>query len=130
VKAEEARQWQELERRRKAYRRSRPPLALEGRTTILVDDGIATGATMRVAIAAARQRGAKAVVVAIPVAPPEAVAELRTVANEVVCVETPKMLYGVGAHYADFAQVTDEEVRDYLDLAAPQPSLRAEERQP
>ena len=120
VEAEKARQWRELERRRKAYRGSRPPLDLEGRTAILVDDGIATGATMGVAIVAARQRGAKAVVVAVPVAPPEAVAELRALADEVVCVETPRMLYGVGARYADFTQVSDEDVRDYLS-AQPSP---------
>jgi putative phosphoribosyl transferase len=110
VAAEEAEQRRELERRQLAYRGSRPPLELAGRTVILIDDGIATGATMRVAIAAARLRKAASVVVAVPVAAPEAAAELAVLADEVVCLETPKFLYGVGAHYGDFTQVTDAEV--------------------
>jgi putative phosphoribosyl transferase len=114
IAAEKARQWHEIDRRRALYRQSRQPLALAGRAVVIVDDGIATGATMRVAIAAARLQCAAEVVVAIPVAPPATLVELRDLADAVVCLETPAYFGGVGAHYGDFTQVTDAEVREYL----------------
>jgi putative phosphoribosyl transferase len=114
IAAEQERQWNEIRRHRALYRQSRRPLALDGRTVVIVDDGIATGATMRVAIAAARQHGAAEVVVATPVGPPETLVELRGLADAVICLETPAYFGGVGAHYGDFTQVTDAEVRAYL----------------
>jgi predicted phosphoribosyltransferase len=108
----------EVERREHAYRSGRPPLALAGRSAVLVDDGVATGATARAAIAAARAFGAARVVFATPVASAEACARLRADADEVVCLETPRDFVAVGAWYHDFAQVEDETVRRLLDAAA------------
>lgn len=108
---------EELERRGAAYRAGRPPASLEGKTVILVDDGLATGATMRVAVMAARQRGATRVIVAIPVAPPETCDLLRTEADEVICLLTPFDLVSVGTWYRDFTQTSDEEVVEYLGRA-------------
>ncbi len=102
----------ELQRRREAYRGDRPPPALAGRTVVLVDDGLATGATMRAAMAAVRRAGAAAVVVAVPVGPPALCAELE--ADEVVCPVTPQPFGAVGRWYADFGQTTDDEVRAAL----------------
>lgn len=109
-----ARERAEVERRERAFRGDRPPLAAEGRTVVLVDDGVATGATVRAAIAAARALGAARVVVAVPVASPEALALLEAEADEVVCLEAPRAFHAVGAWYADFPQLTDEEVRALL----------------
>ncbi|MGY1695830.1 MULTISPECIES: phosphoribosyltransferase [unclassified Geodermatophilus] len=109
----------ELARRREAYRADRPPPALAGRTVVLVDDGLATGATMRAALAAVRSAGPAAVVVAVPVGPPALCAELAagTGADEVVCLVTPQPFGAVGRWYADFGQTTDEEVRAALGPA-------------
>ena len=107
----------EIERREKAYRGNHPEPQLDGRCIILVDDGIATGATMRVAIQALRQRAVSAIVAAIPVAPAETVAILRAEADEVVCLATPQPFHAVGSWYASFRQVSDEEVRRQLDAA-------------
>jgi putative phosphoribosyl transferase len=108
-----------LSRAERAYRGRRPPLAITGRTVILVDDGLATGATMRAAVAAARRRGAAQVVVAVPVAPPETCAELGRLADDVVCPATPPLFLSVGQWYADFSPTTDEEVAELLQAAAP-----------
>jgi predicted phosphoribosyltransferase len=114
---------QELERRNRLYRDDRPPPEVKGRTVILVDDGLATGASMRVACAALRQLGPARLVVAVPVAPAEACAEMRAEADEVVCAVTPEPFYGVGMWYDDFTQTTDAQVRDLLArAAAPQAS--------
>ena len=111
------REQQELERREQQYRGGRPPLEVSGRTVILVDDGLATGSSMRAAIAALRQRGPAKVVVAVPVAPPSTCRELQSEADQVVCAVTPMPFYAVGQWYRDFTQTSDEEVRRLLDLA-------------
>ena len=103
-----------LEREERDYRGDRPPLDLRGRVAILVDDGLATGATMRAAVAAARAGGAARVVVGVPVAPQSTCELLRAEADEVVCLSTPEPFFGVGAWYEDFQQVRDETVRALL----------------
>lgn len=114
----------ELQRRERAYRDDRPPLVVRDRTAILVDDGLATGSTMRAAAQALRQEHAVQIVVAVPVAPPETCAEFRAEVDDVVCALTPDPFYAVGLWYADFAQTTDEEVHDLLRRAArAQPSV-------
>lgn len=106
----------ELRRREAAYRRGRAPVELAGRTTILVDDGLATGATMRAAVRAAALRAAE-VVAAAPVASWQSVAQLRHEADDVVIVHVPPRLGSVGAYYDDFRQVSDDEVRAALGTA-------------
>lgn len=100
----------ELERRERRYRSGRAPVALGGRTAILVDDGLATGASAAVAVTVARRLGAASVVLAVPVAPPDSLARLARLADEVVCPFTPARFGAVGRFYADFEQVTDAEV--------------------
>jgi len=110
------REQQEIIRKRATlYRPHRHARDLKGKTVILVDDGIATGATMKVAIRAARAAGAAQVVVAIPVAAPSSVRELEAEADQVVCLDTPEYFYAVGQAYQSFDQVTDEEVISILD---------------
>lgn len=104
----------ELRRREEIYRRGRAPLSVAGRIVILVDDGLATGSTMRAAVKALRTQKPRRIVVAVPVAPPSTCAALSEEADEVVCLETPSPFFGVGVWYADFAQTTDEEVVDIL----------------
>jgi len=100
--------------RDRSYRGDRPPPRLTGRTTLLVDDGVATGATMRVAVEAVRGGGAAPVVVAVPVAPPSTCQALRAVADDVVCLRTPASFMAVGAWYDDFSETSDDEVRAAL----------------
>lgn len=100
----------ELARRERRYRAGRPPLAVAGRTVILVDDGIATGSTMLAAVRALRHLGPAAIVVAVPVAPPSALAELEAEADAVVCPLREEALFAIGAWYEDFRQTSDEEV--------------------
>ncbi|MFC3119021.1 phosphoribosyltransferase [Jhaorihella thermophila] len=100
----------EIEDRRMRYLAGRAPVDVAGRTAILVDDGIATGATMRVAVNALRRRGPAAIWVAVPVAPADTVAVLEREADRVICLETPEPFYAVGAHYRRFEQVPDEDV--------------------
>lgn len=107
----------ELERREREYRGSRPPLEMTGRTAILVDDGLATGATMEAAVRALQSLGAGRVVVAVPVASVEARERIEAVADEVVCLASPMFFSAVGQWYADFGQTEDEEVRDLLARA-------------
>ena len=104
----------ELERREQLYREGRPLAAVEGRTVILVDDGLATGSTMRAAVQAVRQLNARRVVVASPVGAPDTCRDLQREADEVVCVLTPDHFMAVGAWYLDFSETTDEEVRRLL----------------
>ena len=104
----------ELIRRVEFYRGDRAALALIGRTVVIVDDGLATGATARVAVEVARARGAKRIIVAVPVSPREAVAELRTVADEVISLYVPTQFEAVGEWYEDFNQTTDDEVTSLL----------------
>jgi predicted phosphoribosyltransferase len=108
----------ELKRREEAYRVKRELPSLEGRTVILVDDGLATGATMRAAALAVRRHEPGRVVVAVPVAAPQTCAELEDVVDAVVCAVTPKPFGAVGYWYEDFSQVSDEEVRELLARAA------------
>lgn len=112
----QAEEW-ELERREHKYRGSRPPLHLTGLTVILVDDGIATGSSMRAAIRALRQMRPAALVIATPVAPRATCDRLRAEVDELICPEMPEPFYGVGQFYKDFAQVSDEEVTELLDKA-------------
>mgnify|MGYP005849124225 CR=1 FL=1 len=118
--AEQARQLAEIERRRSLYLGDRPRPSLTGRTVILVDDGIATGATMKAALAAARQAGAARLVVATPVAPADTLAELRELADMVVVLMTPAGFAAVGQFYEDFTQIEDGMVIDLLRRANPQ----------
>jgi putative phosphoribosyl transferase len=117
VHQEAARQAQEIERRRKTYRDGRPLAPVEGRTAIVVDDGIATGATFRAALEAMKRLKAVKVIAAIPVAPPESLPLIKDLADEVVCLATPEPFYAVGLHYGDFSQIADEEVVDLLERA-------------
>lgn len=116
-----ARERAEVERRERAYRGERPPPELRGKTVILVDDGIATGSTARAAVAALRRADPARIVVAIPVAPPSTCRELRDEADEVVCVQTPESFWAISLWYRSFPQTTDDEVRDLLTRAAPEP---------
>ncbi len=108
---------QEMRRREDVYRGGRPPVDLSGRTVILVDDGIATGASIRAGIRALRQLKPARIVVAVPVAPPSTCARLRNETDELVCLETPEQFAGVGQFYFDFSEVTDQEVIECLARA-------------
>ena len=109
---------EELERRERQYRGDRPPLDVRGKTVILVDDGLATGSSMRAAAAALRTAGAARIVIAVPVASPATCDQLRAEGNEVICANTPEPFFAVGQWYKDFSQTTDEEVRELLDRAS------------
>lgn len=104
----------ELERRRLVYRGDRAPLSITGKTAIIVDDGVATGTTMKVAIRALKRRSPREVVVAIPVAPPDTMAELAQEADLIVCLSQPARFRALGYHYRSFPQLTDDEVTDAL----------------
>ena len=107
----------ELERREREYRRDRPPRDLGGLIVILVDDGLATGSTMRAAVEAVRLYKPSRVVVAVPVAAAETCREFRVLADEIVCAKTPEPFSAVGQWYVDFSQTTDDEVRALLEDA-------------
>jgi predicted phosphoribosyltransferase len=107
----------ELQRREGAYRDGRPRPEIRGKIVILVDDGLATGSTMRAAVAAVRELGPARVVVAVPVGAPDTCRELEAEADELVCPARPEPFYGVGTWYDDFGQTTDDEVRDLLAQA-------------
>jgi putative phosphoribosyl transferase len=115
----------ELERRERRYRGDRPFPDLAGRTVILVDDGLATGATMRAAVTALRQEGPARVVVAVPVAAPDTCDAFREIADDVVCAMTPERFRAVGLWYSDFSQTTDEEVHELLDRSRAAPGTSA-----
>ena len=108
----------ELARRAQVYRDDLPAMIVEDRTVILVDDGLATGATMRAALVALRQEQPRRLVATVPVAPPATCWALSAIADEAICLETPEPFYGVGLWYDDFAPTSDDEVRDLLRLAA------------
>jgi len=108
----------EVDRRERTYRNHRPPPAIQGQTVILVDDGLATGSTMRVAVAALRRKGPARIVVAVPVASSESVSDVKALADEVVCAHIPDPFYAVGLWYDDFSQTSDREVRALLETAA------------
>ena len=114
------REQQELERRERAYRDGRPAVDLRGRSVIVVDDGLATGASMQAAVMALRRRQPRAIVAAVPVAPAETCDDLGRIADECVCLHTPENFLGVGQWYARFDQTDDEEVRVLLAEACAQ----------
>jgi putative phosphoribosyl transferase len=107
----------ELERREQAYRDDRPAPEVRNRCVILVDDGLATGATMRAAVLALRQQQPAKIIIGVPVAPPDTVEELRREADEVICLATPEPFFAIGSWYVNFPQTSDEEVRDLLARA-------------
>ena len=109
-----AREMEELARREQLYRGGSPPPDVAGRTVILVDDGLATGATMRAAVAALRRQHPARIVVAVPTASPDTREALKAEADDVVCATTPEPFFAVGHWYEDFRQTTDDEVRDLL----------------
>jgi predicted phosphoribosyltransferase len=112
----------ELERRERAYRGNRPEPEVRGKTVILVDDGLATGSTMRAAASALRQQGPARIVVAVPVSALETCDEYRMSVDEIICAATPKRFNGVGRWYRDFSQTSDKEVRELLERSRSQQS--------
>jgi putative phosphoribosyl transferase len=114
IEEESERQRQEIQRRLKVYRQNEPYPNLKGRNVIIVDDGIATGSTMKAALASVKNRGAKSVTIAIPVGPPSTIGELEKIADCVVCPYTPEYFQAIGQFYSDFSQTTDEEVIELL----------------
>jgi erythromycin esterase-like protein/predicted phosphoribosyltransferase len=125
LEAIDAKERRELDRRERVYRGDRPPPDVAGRTVILVDDGLATGSTMLAAVHAVRADEPARVVVAVPVADPDVCEALGSVADEVVCLLTPRPFRAVGAWYEDFTQTADGEVRDLLERARRPPPVRA-----
>lgn len=117
VKELARRQLPEIERRRDAYYKGRAPTKLTGKTVIVVDDGVATGATVNSALRLIKAEKPARLVLALPVAPADAITRLERVADEVICLNTPTPFLAVGAHYADFDQVSDDEVIRLLDAA-------------
>lgn len=107
---------QELDRRERVYRGGRPPLNVEGKTVILVDDGIATGASTRAAIAALRELKPARIVLAAPIAPASTCRRLRREVDDLICLDTPETFYAIGEFYEDFSQVSDDEVTNLLQL--------------
>lgn len=104
----------EIERRRRRYLGNRDRVEVDGRTVIVIDDGIATGATTRAALRATRTRNPKKLVLAVPLAPTESLAELRADADDVICLEDHEFFGAIGAYYSDFRQISDQEVIDIL----------------
>lgn len=112
-----AKERKELERRERMYRGNRTTPKISGSTVILIDDGLATGATMRAAVAAVKTQNPAKVIIAVPVAAPDTCSFFGNEVDEVICVATPEPFYGVGAWYEDFSQTTDKEVCELLDRA-------------
>lgn len=110
-------QLKEIERRRRLYAGHRERLDPKGRTAIVVDDGIATGSTMEAGVEALRRGGAARIFLAVPVAPPDAIERFKGLVDEIICLDTPKMFFAVGAHYRHFGQLTDDDVIRLLDEA-------------
>jgi putative phosphoribosyl transferase len=112
----------ELERRERAYRHYRPALEVRGRTVVLIDDGLATGSTMKAAVEAVRALGPARIIVAVPVGSPDTCREFATIADDIVCARAPEDFAAVGQWYDDFRQTTDEEVRELLHAASSEPA--------
>ncbi|HEX7439024.1 MAG TPA: phosphoribosyltransferase [Caldimonas sp.] len=117
VEAEAKRELKEIERRRALYLRGRAPVPLAGKSVVLVDDGIATGTTVRAALKALQRAKAARLVLAVPVAPADTVAQLRDEVDDLLCLSQPAFFRAVGAHYRDFHQIEDDEVIALLDAA-------------
>ncbi|EEF62759.1 phosphoribosyltransferase [Pedosphaera parvula] len=111
-------EWSELQRREMLYRNGKPPAHIQGKIAILIDDGLATGASMRAAVLALRQQRPAGIIVAVPVAAPETCAAFETEVEQTVCLETPEPFYAVGLYYRHFPQVSDEEVREMINQCA------------
>lgn len=118
LEQETKKQLEEIERRRRIYLADRPRADVKGRTAIIVDDGIATGATIRAAVLAVRKAMPARLVLAVPVAPPETIEQLRADVDDTVCLLTPPYFGAISAFYADFHQVADDEVTDLMRLSA------------
>lgn len=123
IRQESEAQKREIQRRLTLYRGDIPYPILENRSVIIVDDGMATGSTMKAALASVRNRGARRVIVAIPVGPPSTIRELEEKADVVVCLRTPEPFYAIGQFYADFAQTSDEQVTRLLKLIREQEAI-------
>jgi putative phosphoribosyl transferase len=119
IDGEAKEQLREIERRRAVYLQGRSPVAVENRTAIVVDDGIATGTTVRAALKALRRRKPARLILAVPVAPPETIDALAADVDQIVCLEQPSPFYAIGLYYVDFHQVSDEEVMAALAAATP-----------
>lgn len=119
LKREAARQVEEIRARKKKYRDGRPYPSLKGKTVVIVDDGIATGSTIRAAAESVKKRGAATIIIAAPVAPPETVSELSKVVDRVVCLSTPDYFEAIGEFYQEFEQVEDDVVKEILSGGQP-----------
>ncbi len=119
IEAEIAEQFKEMNRREVAYRGGRAKIPLTGKTVIVVDDGIATGSSVRAALRGVRRQKPERLVLAVPVAPAESIEMLRSEADEIACLETPEDFFAVGQFYRDFHQVSDDEVREILGKEQP-----------
>jgi putative phosphoribosyl transferase len=118
LQAEIEKELVEIRRRQDTYRKGRSPVQIVGRTVILIDDGIATGGSIRAALRGLRRMNPSKLVLAVPVAPPETVQSLRAECDEIVCLETPEFFFAIGEFYQNFSQTTDEEVIELLEAAA------------
>jgi putative phosphoribosyl transferase len=125
IEEQAAHEMHEIERRRAVYLRGRTPVPVAGATVIVIDDGVATGTTIRAAMKALRRRHPARLVLAVPVAPADTVAALRGEADEVICLAQPEPFHAIGLHYGDFHQVSDAEVLAALDSTVPPPAAAA-----
>jgi predicted phosphoribosyltransferase len=114
----------ELERREREFRSQRPPLDVGGRTVVLIDDGLATGSTMKAAVEAVRSLRPTRIIVAVPVGSPDTCREFAAIADDIICARAPEHFAAVGQWYDDFRQTTDEEVRELLQAATAEPAGR------
>ncbi|HID63826.1 MAG TPA: phosphoribosyltransferase, partial [Anaerolineae bacterium] len=117
IERETERQRREIERRAREYRGDRPPLELADKTVVVVDDGVATGATTMATLRALQKQEPKELILAIPVGPPDTVKELGKEADRVICLSTPRLFWAVGAFYAVFDQTPDEKVKRLLEVS-------------
>ncbi len=117
LQAEIESELKEIRRRQDLYRKGRPPINVAGQTAIVVDDGIATGGSIRAALRGVRRQGPRKLVLAVPVAPPETIESLRADADVAICLEKPAFFFAIGEFYEDFDQTTDKEVVELLDAA-------------